>query len=221
MHESDGPVPAGRWSRREVISRGAAIGLVISIPAVGTATLEKALAATAPAGAAATLSPQQSAVLNALVARLIPADAAGPSGVDAGAVAYIEKALTGALKPVAGLYTSALTAIDAYATATFGASFTALTAAQQDAVVTDLESGKATGSTTFFQALHEHTLQGMFSDPVYGGNKTFAGWNLIGYPGVRMPVPAKYQRIGVAVPPAHMSTYADGQFAKAKKEAQA
>ena len=43
----------------------------------------------------------------------------------------------------------------------------------------------------------EHALEGMFCDPVYGGNKNFAGWNLLNYPGVRMPVPAKYQQIGV------------------------
>jgi hypothetical protein len=60
----------------------------------------------------------------------------------------------------------------------------------------------------------------MFGDPIYGGNKKFAGWDLIGYPGVRMPVPAKYQKIGVTVPKAHKSTYADGQYPKAKKEAQ-
>jgi hypothetical protein len=34
-----------------------------------------------------------------------------------------------------------------------------------------------------------------------------------------MPVPARYQRIGTVVPKAHMSTYADGQYAKARKEA--
>ena len=151
MHESDArpsTAPAGRWSRREVISRGAALGVVISIPAAGTATLEKAFAAAAPAAAAATLTPQQSAVLTAMVARLVPADASGPSGVDAGAVAYIEKALGGALKAVAPLYTSSLTAVDAYATTTYGAAFTALPADKQDAVIGDVESGKATGGWT-------------------------------------------------------------------------
>jgi gluconate 2-dehydrogenase gamma chain len=92
-------------------------------------------------------------------------------------------------------------------------------------VLADMEANKATGFTpsskTFFALLREHTLQGMFSDPVYGGNKNFAGWDLLGYPGVRMPVPAADQRIGVTVKPAHKSTYADGQFPKAKKEAEA
>jgi hypothetical protein len=86
-----------------------------------------------------------------------------------------------------------------------------------------MAAGKATGfepdSATFFATVREHTLEGMFGDPVYGGNKGFAGWNLIGYPGVRMPVPPRDQRIGATVKRAHKSTYAGGEFAAAKKEA--
>jgi gluconate 2-dehydrogenase gamma chain len=219
MHESEARRGADRagLSRRDVIGRGTALGLIVSIPAAGTATVERALAQ--PTAKAAALTAQQSAVLRALVARLIPADANGPSGVEAGAADYIEKGLAGALKSLSGVYTSALGAIDAYATTTFGAAYTALTADQQDAVLRDVEAGKATGSIAFFQAFKEHALQGMFCDPAYGGNKKFAGWDLINYPGVRMPVPARYQRIGVAVPKMHMSTYADGQYPKARKEA--
>lgn len=218
MHDADarGADRAG-LSRREVIGRGTAVGLVVSIPAAGTATLEQALAK--PAAKAAALTAQQSAVLRALVARLIPADANGPSGVEAGAADYIEKGLTGGLKDLAALYKSSLTAIDAYATATFGSAYTALAPDQQDKVLADVQSGRATGSIAFFLAFKEHALQGMFGDPAYGGNKKFAGWDLLGYPGVRMPVPARYQRIGVAVPKMHMSTYADGQYPKARKEA--
>jgi gluconate 2-dehydrogenase gamma chain len=28
-------------------------------------------------------------------------------------------------------------------------------------------------------------MEGMFSDPVYGGNKDFAGWRLVGFPGAQ------------------------------------
>jgi gluconate 2-dehydrogenase gamma chain len=223
MHESDARAEGDRagLSRREVIGRGTALGLVVSIPAAGTATLEQALAQ--PAAKAAALTPQQSAVLRALIARLIPADATGPSGVDAGAADYIEKGLTGGLKDAAALYANGLSAVDAHATATYGAAYTALAADKQDAVLADLQAGTASGfaasATTFFMALKEHALQGMFCDPAYGGNKKFAGWDLLNYPGVRMPVPARYQRIGAKVPKAHMSTYADGQYAKARKEA--
>ena len=219
---------AGLWSRREMLSRGTALGVVITIPAAGTATMESAMAAVAPKAKAA-LAADQSAVLRALVARLIPADANGPSAADAGAADYIERSLSGGLagglKQVAGLYTANLPAVDAYANSKYGAGFTSLSPDQQDAVVGDIEAGKATGfvpsSDVFFQLLREHTLQGMFGDPIYGGNKSFAGWDLLGYPGVRMPVPAGYQKLNVKVKPAHKSTYADGQFPKARKEAQA
>ncbi len=35
----------------------------------------------------------------------------------------------------------------------------------------------------FFEALCLHTRQGMFCDPVYGGNKNRVGWDLVGFPG--------------------------------------
>ena len=33
-----------------------------------------------------------------------------------------------------------------------------------------------------------HTIQGILSDPFYGENANFIGWDLIGYPGTRMGV---------------------------------
>jgi gluconate 2-dehydrogenase gamma chain len=30
-----------------------------------------------------------------------------------------------------------------------------------------------------------HTMEGLFADPVYGGNKDFAGWVLVGFPGAQ------------------------------------
>ena len=28
-------------------------------------------------------------------------------------------------------------------------------------------------------------MEGMFADPIYGGNKDFAGWQLLGFPGAQ------------------------------------
>ena len=37
-------------------------------------------------------------------------------------------------------------------------------------------------------------MEGMFADPVYGGNKDFAGWRLIGFPGGQIAfTPAEVQ----------------------------
>jgi gluconate 2-dehydrogenase gamma chain len=36
-----------------------------------------------------------------------------------------------------------------------------------------------------FNTLRTHTMEGMFADPIYGGNKDFAGWRLVGFPGAQ------------------------------------
>ena len=41
-------------------------------------------------------------------------------------------------------------------------------------------------NTHFFQLLRAHTVEGMFSDPMHGGNAGLIGWQLVGYPGPRM-----------------------------------
>jgi gluconate 2-dehydrogenase gamma chain len=212
-------------TRRAVLQQGGLLAIAIAVPAAGTAHVRPAMAAAAPARVV--LTPGQAAVLDAIVERLVPSDASGPGGKEAGASAFIAKSLAGGLAgglaELAGLYASGLNAVDAYAASAYGAAFAALAPDKQDAVLTDMQTGKATGftpdSATFFATVREHTLEGMFCDPIYGGNKDFAGWDLIGYPGVRMPVPARYQKVGATVPRAHVSTYADGQFAAARKEA--
>jgi gluconate 2-dehydrogenase gamma chain len=221
------------FSRSELLRRAAVTSVVVAVPAVGTAQVGIAGAATAATAAtkrAAALTPAQNGVLEALVNRLIPADANGPSGTDAGVAAYISHSLAGGLAggiaATAPLYTAGLSAVDAWSQAAYGGVFfTALTPDKQDAVIADMQTGKATGfipdSSTFFAILHEHSLQGMFGDPVYGGNKNFAGWDLIRFPGVRMPVKPADQKLGVAVKPAHRSAYSFPGFAAQKKEAQA
>ena len=39
---------------------------------------------------------------------------------------------------------------------------------------------------TSFRLLRQHTIEGMFSDPMHGGNAGLIGWQLIGYPGPLM-----------------------------------
>jgi gluconate 2-dehydrogenase gamma chain len=99
--------------------------------------------------------------------------------------------------------------VDAYSSSKYGSAFASLTAAQQDAVLSDMEIGRATGfvpnSQAFFELIREHTLQGMFGDPYYGGNANFAGWDLVGYPGLKLVWSAQDQRINVNVPKSHKS----------------
>ena len=56
-----------------------------------------------------------------------------------------------------------------------------------------MEEGKAEfaglGSRMFFDALLQISMEGFFSDPIYGGNRDMASWKMIGYPGL----PATYR----------------------------
>ena len=84
----------------------------------------------------------------------------------------------------------------------------------------DVESGSATGfvgsSAAFFSMLRSHTLQGTFGDPYYGGNANFVGWDLIGYPGIRLNVTSDEQRLGSKLAPTHRSAYDTEMFNKAQ-----
>jgi gluconate 2-dehydrogenase gamma chain len=90
----------------------------------------------------------------------------------------------------AGLYRAAIREIDA-AVAHEGKaeSFARLGADDQDRWLHQLEDGKvklpSADAKTFFELLHQNTLEGFFADPMYGGNRDMAGWKLIGFPGAR------------------------------------
>jgi len=64
-----------------------------------------------------------------------------------------------------------------------------------------MEKNVATGfmpdAAAFFNLVRTHTIQGTFCDPYYGGNANFVGWDLIGYPGLRMAVSSDEQRMSV------------------------
>ena len=162
--------------------------------------------ATPEAGDASThgaLTVSELATLRAVVSRLIPTDDLGPGAGDAGVHIFIDRGLAGPLAARLPLYRATLKALDAVAPK---GDFAAATPAQQDAVVARLEAGTLSGAPegAFAQVL-EHTREGMFGDPVYGGNRDFAGWDLIGYPGIKLLWTKAEQEVNATVAPAHLS----------------
>jgi gluconate 2-dehydrogenase gamma chain len=162
-----------------------------------------------------TLTAAEADVLEAIVARLIPSDENGPGAAEAHVAYYIDRALGGALRSSREAYAVNLAATDAYAQSIKGALFAQLAAADQDAVLTDMEKNVATGfspnAAAFFALVRAHAIQGMFCDPYYGGNANFIGWDLVGYPGIRMSVAANEQRLA-APAPVRKSAYDDSMF---------
>jgi gluconate 2-dehydrogenase gamma chain len=167
------------------------------------------------------LTATEADLLEAIVARLIPSDANGPGATEARTAHYIDRALGGALASSRQAYTAGLAALDRYSRSSRGKAFTELSATDQDSVLIDVETGAATGftgsSAQFFALVLNHTHQGTFGDPYYGGNANFIGWDLIGYPGIRTMVTAADQQSleKHELKPNHKSAYDYQNFTKA------
>jgi len=85
-------------------------------------------------------------------------------------------------------YDHSLDYVEEYCQNEYGSSFVDLDPSQQDDVLEALESGNVDtfrGITpdAFFSLLRQNTLEGMFSDPMYGGNREMVGWRLKKFPG--------------------------------------
>ena len=130
------------------------------------------------------------ATIAAFTERLMPGAPGKPGARDAGVLNYIDLAVAGAYADLQDSYRRGLASLDAYCRKTHNEPFVRLSPAQQDEVIAALEEGKATEFTwptaqAFFNTLRTHTMEGMFADPLYGGNKDFAGWRLVGFPGAQ------------------------------------
>jgi gluconate 2-dehydrogenase gamma chain len=136
------------------------------------------------------LNQDDSAAIDAFAERLMPGVPGQPGARDAGVLNYIDLALAGAYAGLQDFYRRGCAALEDHCRKTYSKSFAQLTAAEQDAVITAIIEGKASSFTwptsqAFFNTLRTHTMEGMFADPAYGGNKDFAGWRLVGFPGAQ------------------------------------
>jgi gluconate 2-dehydrogenase gamma chain len=179
---------------------------------LASAALVPVAALTAAAQTSKTaLTTAERRTLEAFVDRLAPTDELGPGALEMGAANYIDLSLADFLTAEKGSIAEGLAAMDAFARANQGAEFAELPAEKKDAVLTAMENGTAAGfagdSRAFFNRIRRLTLEGMFGDPYYGGNRNFAGWDLIRYPGPRLAVSAEEQRMSALPKPLHQSAY--------------
>lgn len=159
------------------------------------------------------LEPGERNFVRAAVDRLIPADALGAGAVQAGVDVFIDAQLAGPFGQAVGIFMQApfhlgdaeqgyqlpftpaqvyrlgIQRVDEHCTRTLGSAFAQLKPEQQDQILHELEDGKIDlgeiPSGDFFGLLWKNTREGFLADPIYGGNRDFAGWKLIGYNGPR------------------------------------
>lgn len=72
----------------------------------------------------------------------------------------------------------------------FGDRFVKLETEQQDEVLKMFENGEVqfngVDSADFFSLLRQTTIEGVYADPVYGGNRNMEAWRMKEFPGPRM-----------------------------------
>jgi gluconate 2-dehydrogenase gamma chain len=138
---------------------------------------------------------EQALIIAAAVSRIFPSDESGPGAKEAGVIVYIDRHLAGPYGkghhrymkapfeiggPELG-YQGPATPAEIYHEGLKNlAGFTDLTPEQQDEHLRQIQS------SLFFSLLRQHTIEGMFCDPVHGGNVDMLGWQLVGFPGPRM-----------------------------------
>ena len=162
------------------------------------------------------LTATEAAFVAAAVDTFIPSDELSPAGSDCGIVTFIDRQLAsdwggGAKmyrngpfrkgKPEQG-YQLALTPreflqigiaeANAWSHRAYGKAFDGLSQPDRVAALKAMEEGKAVfatlGARMFFNALLNITMEGFFADPAYGGNRNYASWKMLGFPGL----PATY-----------------------------
>ena len=135
-------------------------------------------------------------VIAAAAARIFPTDEAGPGAAEAAVIVYIDRQLASPFGRDRYRYTQApfedgtpeqgyqgkATPREIYreGLTLLGPDFDRLPPGAQD------DKLRAIESTWFFRLLRQNTIEGMFCDPMHGGNADLVGWQLIGYPGPYM-----------------------------------
>ena len=136
-------------------------------------------------------------VIAAACERIFPSDENGPGAKEAGVIIYIDRQLAGPFGRDRHRYTKGpfLESVPEHG-------YQGKASPQEiyrdglrqlgEDGFADLDAGKqderlqAIERTVFFRMLRTHTIEGMFSDPLHGGNAGVIGWQLIGYPGPLM-----------------------------------
>jgi len=185
-----------------------------------------------------TLTSGEAAFFSAVADIIVPADELSPSGTECGIVTFIDRQLAGAwgggaklyrngpfrkAKPEYGyqlpltpreFFAAGIVAVNAWTRKTKGKDFDRLAQSEREEAIKALDQGKAElidfNGKQFFDALLDLTMEGFFSDPIYGGNRNKVSWKMIGFPGL----PATYANLiepyrnkRYAVPPQSISDF--------------
>jgi gluconate 2-dehydrogenase gamma chain len=204
--------------RRNFLKGAGAAGTGVAALTTGfeTTPAEAATLQAAPAEGWLVLTAEEAAFYSAAADTMIPADELSPSGTDCGIPVFIDRQLASAWGAGAKMYRSGpfhqglpeqgyqlsltprdffaagVQAANAWSQQTYGKTFDRLAPGQRIDALKAMEDGNAKFDgfdlKAFFQRLLAITMEGFFSDPLYGGNRNKVSWRMLGFPGL----PATY-----------------------------
>jgi len=170
-------------SRRDFLVGSAGLWISVSLPRT------RAAAAAAASDQPRTFSASEWRAVEAIGARIIPTDDL-PGAREAGCVNFIDKALVGEDAEAAPAYHAALAELDRICRGRFGGGFADLPGDRQDLLLAQLETAEIedwrardAAPDAFFATVRMHTILGFVLDPRHGGNRDYAGWRVMGFPG--------------------------------------
>jgi gluconate 2-dehydrogenase gamma chain len=138
---------------------------------------------------------EEARIVAAATERIFPSDEIGPGAKEAGVVVFIDRQLAGPYgrdryRYIQGPFESGSPDLgyqgEASPSQTYREGLKALKGFDRLEPVKQDEKLKEIESTYFFSLLRRHTIEGMFCDPIHGGNVDLIGWQMIGFPGPRM-----------------------------------
>ncbi|SHS62569.1 Gluconate 2-dehydrogenase subunit 3 precursor [Mycobacteroides abscessus subsp. abscessus] len=171
------------------------------------------------------LNQEEARTIEAMASRIIPSDEHGPGAKEAGAVIYIDQLLAGYYRHLQTFYRQGLIEFEGFCREIYGVPFIELTEEHQDQILLKIEQIEPADSSDsndcndkreillaqFFAVVHEHTMEGTFGDPLYGGNRDTIGWKLIGFPGAQWGYTPEQMQLGFDVNQIKVKTLSDIQ----------
>ena len=127
-------------------------------------------------GPLALFTGEEAKLIEALTNQIIPSDDA-PGAVETGVVYYIDKQLAGPLQRFEPIYRKSIPLFRSACLQQTGQEFVTLPFAQQTAWLRQIERGSSL--TNFFALVIDHTMQGFYGSPQYGGNRAAASWKML------------------------------------------
>ena len=134
-------------------------------------------AATNGATALKALTKTQADAVDALVSRILPSVDGRPGAHEAGALYFIDRALSTFNAEQKKLYADGIADLNRRTARKWRgqSSFAMLQPAQQDELLREIET------SPFFQAARFDAIVGTFGLPALGGNREYAGWHMLGF----------------------------------------